>query len=177
MENASKALLIAGAILLAILIIAIGMFIFTSAQSQVNDALTDMSSQQIEAFNSNFSSYDASQVGSQVKSLLGRLIANGNTYTEEPAKVPTVVFTDKTGDPDKGGDGKVSDTCTDKSFGKIAYTNSDASQMNNYINALGKARNFISTKHKYYVEFGYTETGLISSVVIYYVPPTSSSEK
>ena len=79
MENASKALLIAGAILLSILIIAIGMFIFTSAQSQVNDALTDMSSQQIEAFNSNFSSYDAEQVGSQVKSLLGRLIANGNT--------------------------------------------------------------------------------------------------
>lgn len=154
MENASKALLIAGAILLSILIIAIGMFIFTSAQSQVNDALTDMSSQQIEAFNSNFSSYDAEQVGSQVKSLLGRLIANGNTYTEEPAKVPSV-FIDK-----------VSDTYPNNVSAN--YINADTEAMCTYINTLGSIRNHISTKHKYYVEFGYTETGLISSVTIKY---------
>lgn len=155
MENASKALLIAGAILLAILIIAIGMFIFTSAQSQVNDALTDMSSQQIEAFNSNFNSYENVQVGSQVKSLIGRLIANGNTYTEEPAKVPNVNIH------------KVSDSWNEDV--NANYDSANANALNtDYISVLGQVRNRISTKHEYYVEFGYTETGLISSVDIYY---------
>lgn len=37
MENASKALIIAGAILLSILIIAVGMFIFTSSQNSINE--------------------------------------------------------------------------------------------------------------------------------------------
>ena len=43
MENASKALIIAGAILLSILIIAIGMFIYNSASSTITDSLTSMS--------------------------------------------------------------------------------------------------------------------------------------
>ena len=57
MENASKALIIAGAILLSILIIAIGMFIYNSAQSTINDSMTSFSTQEIEAFNNNFESY------------------------------------------------------------------------------------------------------------------------
>ena len=47
MENASKALLIAGAILLAILIIAIGMFIYNSAQSTINNSMQSMSTQEV----------------------------------------------------------------------------------------------------------------------------------
>ena len=38
MENASKALIIAGAILLAILLISLGIYIFSQAQSVVNDS-------------------------------------------------------------------------------------------------------------------------------------------
>ena len=80
MENASKALIIAGAILLSILIIAIGMFIYTSSQSTINDSLTQMNTQEIEAFNSQFTIYDGAQTGAKLKSMCGTLIANANTY-------------------------------------------------------------------------------------------------
>ena len=40
MENASKALLIAGAILICILLIAIGMYIYNSANSTVDSAVS-----------------------------------------------------------------------------------------------------------------------------------------
>ena len=43
MENASKALIIAGAILLSILIIALGIFVFNQAKNATNtDSLEDM---------------------------------------------------------------------------------------------------------------------------------------
>ena len=50
MENASKALLIAGAILLCILIIAIGMFIYNSAQGTIVSSMNSLSTQEVEAF-------------------------------------------------------------------------------------------------------------------------------
>ena len=90
MENASKALLIAGAILLCILIIAIGMFIYNSAQSTITDSLTSMSTQEIDAFNNQFVSYEGAQTGSNIKALMGRLIGNADTYRDEPAKIPGV---------------------------------------------------------------------------------------
>ena len=56
MENASKALLIAGAILLCILIIAIGMFIYNSASSTITDSMSTLSTQEVDAFNNQFTS-------------------------------------------------------------------------------------------------------------------------
>ena len=58
MENASKALLMAGAILLAILIIAIGMFIYNSAQSTINNSMQSMSTQEVQAFNNEFNNIE-----------------------------------------------------------------------------------------------------------------------
>ena len=48
MENASKALIIAGAILLAILLITLGIYIFQQAQSTVNNS--GMSQAEIQTF-------------------------------------------------------------------------------------------------------------------------------
>ena len=90
MENASKALIIAGAILLSILIIAIGIYIFNGANSTVVNSMQSMTTSEIEAFNNQFLSYDGKQSGSNVKALIGRLIANANTYKEEYGKVPTI---------------------------------------------------------------------------------------
>lgn len=52
MENASKALLIAGAILLAILLISLGIMIFSQGQDTVNNS--GMSQAAITAFNNKF---------------------------------------------------------------------------------------------------------------------------
>lgn len=55
MENASKALIIAGAILLSILLISLGILIYNNAKGTVDDA--DMSEYQIQVFNEKFSSF------------------------------------------------------------------------------------------------------------------------
>ncbi len=68
MENASKALIIAGAILLSILIIALGVFVFNQAKSSIGN--TGLSDQEVAAFNSKWESYEGTQLGSSVRSLV-----------------------------------------------------------------------------------------------------------
>lgn len=68
MENASKALIIAGAIILSILIIGLGMLIFQKANSATEGA--DLSSQKVKAYNSVFEQYVGTQTGINVKALL-----------------------------------------------------------------------------------------------------------
>lgn len=67
MENASKALIIAGAILLSILIIGLGMFIYQQAAGAMKD--TGLSDQEIQAFNQKFQQYEGTQKGTQVQAL------------------------------------------------------------------------------------------------------------
>lgn len=67
MENASKALIIAGAILLAISIIGIGMFIFSQASDTIKST-GGLNSEQAATYNSKFDAY----MGSNVKGTLVR---------------------------------------------------------------------------------------------------------
>ena len=78
MENASKALIIAGAILLAILLISLGIMIFNQAQDTVNNS--GMSQAEITAFNNKFLKYEGKQRGAVVKSLINEVIAS-NAYS------------------------------------------------------------------------------------------------
>ena len=87
MENASKALIIVGAILVSILIIAIGMYIYSSSTGSVEDAIAGMKVHEIEAFNKNWSSYEGKQSGSQIKTLINKLAANAQTFEEEEEKI------------------------------------------------------------------------------------------
>ena len=74
MENASKALIIAGAILLAILIIALGVYIFNQARSATN--MDDLSNQQVEAHNATFQNYEGTINGTQAKALIDAIRNN-----------------------------------------------------------------------------------------------------
>ena len=156
MENASKALIIAGAILLSILIIAIGMYIYTSSQSTISDSMAQMSTQEIEAFNSQFTTYSGKQTGAQLKSLMGKLISNANTYKEEPEKLPVVEVTKYNG----------SDT-----NGNTANRPNNAgndNELQDYINVLSEMRNKMENKHTFTVEFDYTTNGVLTTIHIYY---------
>ena len=78
MENASKALIIAGAILLAILIISLGILIFNQAQDTVGSV--NMDEQEIMAFNNKFTQYEGESVrGSQVNALAQAVLANNQS--------------------------------------------------------------------------------------------------
>lgn len=77
MENASKALLIAGSVLIAVLLIAVGMRLFNSTTGTSDVATGHMESTGIATFNSKFTAYAGSnKSASQVKALANVVIAN-----------------------------------------------------------------------------------------------------
>ncbi len=77
MENASKALLIAGSILIVILLIAVGMMVFNGARGSIDEAVAQMSAQDLQMFNQQFTQYEGTRVvGSVVKALVEKIAAN-----------------------------------------------------------------------------------------------------
>lgn len=87
MENASKALLIAGAILICILLIAIGMYIYNSAQSTIQTAAGQMGQQDKEMYNSMIKKYVGnSKKGSDVKQMIEDVISQNSQYVNESGK-------------------------------------------------------------------------------------------
>lgn len=87
MENASKALIIAGSILIAIMIISLGIVIFNNFGGTAKK-MANMDKQEIAAFNSKITPYVGNHVsGTQVNTLLQYCLSvnmsakqSGNTY-------------------------------------------------------------------------------------------------
>lgn len=76
MDNASKALVMVGAILIAVMLISLGVFLFTYARDQAEGQTQVMDNLSASAFNEQFLSYCGSKVkGSTVKSLIGKVKA------------------------------------------------------------------------------------------------------
>ena len=89
MENASKALIIAGAILLAILIISLGILIYNQASSVVQD--NAMSQVETQQFNQQFTQYEGTRVrGSTVRALYQAVLANNVAQDSVARKVAIV---------------------------------------------------------------------------------------
>lgn len=150
MENASKALIIAASVLLAILIIAMGVAIFNKVQGAADTSSFDTA--EINMFNQKFERYNNNQLGSQVKSLISFAISNASTNKEEPSKLPKVIFKAE----------KDEDNVTTESGMEASNKNED------YIDDLGKIRNAIISTHTYKVELSYANTGLIGEIKIAY---------
>ena len=85
MENASKALIIAGAILLAILIISLGILIYNQASGVVGN--NTMSEVDIQTFNQKFTQYVGEQRGSAVRSLIQQVQASNSAEGNEQRQV------------------------------------------------------------------------------------------
>ena len=85
MENATKALLIAAAVLVAILIISLGLAVYNKASSATDSA--DLSGAEIQAQNEKFLKYEGkNKRGSEVNALLETVI-NYNLTTNSATKV------------------------------------------------------------------------------------------
>jgi hypothetical protein len=101
MENASKALIIAGAILLAILIISLGIMIYNQAAGVVDSNAMDEVA--VSSFNQKFTQYEGENVrGANVKSLLSTIAQNNLTNSGDASKQVSVTF-------DGTGLGKITD--------------------------------------------------------------------
>ena len=108
MENASKALIIAGAILLAILIISLGIMIYNQAAGIAQN--NSMNELEIQQFNQKFTQYEGSEIrGSSVRALQQVVNAsNAKATTKVKATFPTTI--------ENGKMYKV--VCTDVGIGK-----------------------------------------------------------
>lgn len=86
MENASKALIIAGAILLSILIISLGIMIFQQASGVING--NAMSELEIQQFNQRFTQYEGDRVrGTTVNAMLQTVLANNTSQDDDNRRI------------------------------------------------------------------------------------------
>lgn len=91
MENASKALIIAGAILLSILLISLGIMIFNQAQDSVQNS--GMSKANVQTFNNTFLKYEGTKSGTDVKSLIQEVISsNAQDTADNTGRKITIKF-------------------------------------------------------------------------------------
>lgn len=167
MENASKALIIAGAILLSILIIALGIFIYNQARGAIN--VNTLDSQTINAFNSPIAEYEGSSLGSNLRSLISNLISQAGTYAGSADYLVSVTLNDSVTLANSGIDG-VSGNKIEAVGGETAAAKND-----DYIDALTKIRSALVNSHYYEVSVQYGASGLISQVTIDYNTSTSGS--
>ncbi len=94
MENASKALLIAGAVLIVIVLISVGMLIVSQANKITDQTEGITTSQAAQTFNNQFTNYTGTQSGSSVKTLLTLIATNNATNKDTGTNVITVKLTD-----------------------------------------------------------------------------------
>lgn len=87
MENASKALIIAGAILISILLISIGVLVMNSINPMKDSAQKRSEAMASEAFNAQFTSYEGEQSGSQVRAMFSAVNASNAANPDHQVKV------------------------------------------------------------------------------------------
>lgn len=147
MENASKALIIAGAILLSILIIAIGMYIYNSSQNSITEAGSQIDAQEKQNFNQQWEMYEGKQSGSNVRSLISKMASNAKTNEEEDSRLPDLQYS---------ADGSADVTVT-----------SDVNDIN--ISGFNDARTAIQARHQYTVKLELdSDTALVNKVIVEY---------
>lgn len=89
MENASKALIIAGSVLIAILVISLGLLIFKSTQGTTDQTQELGKTLEVQQFNSQFLKYCGTSVkGSQVRTLCEVIIAH-NANSDNKVSINT----------------------------------------------------------------------------------------
>lgn len=147
MENASKALIIAGAILLSILIISLGIMVYNNAKSTVGDANLD--SETIQTFNSKFTMYTGSGISAaKANSLIEAVNANNATGDDKIAISfdSSITNTDYTG----------------------TYTPPTVSEANGVtsVSLYGSCTATLSNTNTYDISYGQSTSGMINLIKI-----------
>ena len=135
MENASKALIIAGAILISILLISVGIIIMNAINDPVQQGAQSAESSAAEIFNSNFSLYAGEQKGSTVRQLITKILSSNGSDSKHQ------IYLDKTS--------KYSELLSNGA--KITTTNISASSW-------GKYQSSCDNEKTYNVEFSFADS-------------------
>ena len=82
MENASKALIIAGSILVSIVIITLGVMIVTNVTDTIQKN-SSLSEQEISTYNQPFEAYLGTKSGTQARALCDKIRNHNNANTDD----------------------------------------------------------------------------------------------
>ena len=83
MENASKAILLSGAVLIAIILISLGIYVISSQQRAIEQSERTGQVVSQSTFNSTFLKYQGIRRGSEIKQLYVDIKATNNAYQNE----------------------------------------------------------------------------------------------
>lgn len=154
MENASKALIIAGAILISILLIAISMYIYNSAQGTINNAGSKMSENEKSMYNSSVTPYSGkNKKGVDVRSLIDSIIASNNSNAGEAGKFISIT-------PNFGGT-----EYKDKEIGEAGLKDNNDTAVSGFSNTMSKLKAEVNMGKRYDIETTQS-AGLIVNVKI-----------
>lgn len=87
MENATKALLIAGSVLIAIVLIAVGIKILGSTSGTVNQVESVSNAMEKSIFNSQYTQFEGAQKGTAVKKLINQAKTYNATVKDAKKKI------------------------------------------------------------------------------------------
>ena len=90
MENASKALIIAAAVIISILLVGFAMVAIN--QGRDNMGSMNLNPQEIAAHNSKFESFEGSMKGTTLRTMLGTIANNNDEYDDRKIKVTSTTF-------------------------------------------------------------------------------------
>ena len=154
MNSGGKGLAFAGIVIVAILIISAGFYVYKSGFSKAGDNLSSYSTEQTEAYNSQFEMFLGSQPGTSLNSLISKLITNANQYKDELTKIPTVTIKNQ----------------INKSNDKVnsAKTPQNNSDFQNYIKNLTTIKQKLESNHTYNISATYGEDSFINEFIISY---------
>lgn len=138
MENASKALIIAGAILISIVLVSVGVLVVRNLNT--DEAFSQMDQQVIDSFNSKFVDPAGPNVrGTVVKTMISNAItSNGNNESSKQIEV------------------EFEGTKAEKEGSEKMVSSATLSQISNNI----------ITSHRYTVVIGYAKNGLVNKITI-----------
>ena len=180
MENASKAMIIIGAVIITVLLMSVALFIYGVSQGLLKSTGESLSEQEILSFNQQWTYYDGEQTGDFVKDLLRRMIQNCVTNSEEQTRLPGLTIDKACANATH----KMKVTVTvlnNKATATIIDNNNntyyDLIKSSDYDKVLKPdsaerayvlVRNAIETRHVYYISFEYSPKGIINRIVINY---------
>ena len=88
MDNASKALVMVGAILIAVMLISLGVFLFTYARDNAESTTKMMDATMVSSFNEQFLSFCGTNIkGSSVVSLISKVKASNTQNPDFPVSI------------------------------------------------------------------------------------------
>lgn len=109
--------------------------------------IPNIQKQEIDAFNSQFFSYEGKTSGSNTKALVTKLLANLGSYKDEPVRIPNIIYEDS------------------ESYTTISYNGIEDEET--YKKEASEIRNKIISKKYYIIEIEISElTGFINIVKI-----------